>query len=111
MFGQSIRKCAFLSPARRGTSSLSTASKLTLLSAKNGTARILLPFYLLESFHFGPRRTVSITRRSQRFRFAGNRLIQNISAPLPCVGVTPKRFMLRPYRKFHLLPRKTSLGL
>ena len=49
-------------------------------------------------------------RRSQRSRFAGSRLIQNISAPLPCVAATPKRFMLRRYRRFHPLPRRASLG-
>ena len=60
------------------------------------------------AFPFSRRRTASITRRSQKSRFAGSRLIQNISARLPCVAATPKRFMLRPYRKFHPLPRRAS---
>src|SRR5436190_23413957 len=111
MFGQSTRKCGFLSPVRHGTCPVSTASRLTLPSARNGTARTPLQFYLLELSHFSRRRTASITRRSQKFRFAGSRLIQNISAPLPCVGVTPKPFMLRLYRRFHPLLRRTSLGL
>ena len=78
-------------------------------NARNGTARTPLQFYLLEPSPFSRRRTASITRRSQKFRFAGSRLIQNILAPLPCVAATPKRFMLRPYRKFHPLPRRASL--
>ena len=109
MFGQSTRKCGFPSPVRRGTSPVSTASRLTLPSARNGTARTPLQFYLLEPSPFSRRRTASITRRSQRSRFAGSRLIQNISAPLPCVAATPKRFMLRLYRRFHPLPRRTSV--
>src|SRR5947207_8586317 len=111
MFGQSTRKSGFLSPARRGTSLVSTASRLTLPNARSGTARTTLPFYLLEPFHFSPRRTAGITRRSQRFQFAGSRLIQSTSAHLHCVGVTLKRFMLLLYRRFHPLPRKTSLEL
>ena len=111
MFGQSTRKCGFPSPVRRGTSPASTASRLTLPSGRNGTARTPLQFYLLELSHFNRRRTASITRRSQRSRFAGSRLIQNISAPLPCVAATPKRFMLRPYRRFHPLPRRASVEL
>ena len=111
MFGQSTRKCGYPSPARHGTSPVSTASKLTLPNARNGTARIPLQFYLLEPSLFSRRRTASITRRSRKFPFAGNRLIQNISAPLPCVAATPKRFMLRPYRRFHPLPRRASPGL
>ena len=106
MFGQSTRKCGSPSPVRRGTSPVSTALRLTLPNAKNGTARTPLQFYLLERSHFSRRRTASITRRNQRSRFAGSRLIQNISAPLPCVAATPKRFMLRPYRRFPPLPRR-----
>src|SRR4029077_19529447 len=106
MFRQSTRKCGYLSPAPHGTSPVSTASKLTLPNARNGTAKTLLPFYLLEPFPFSRRRTASITRRSQRFLFAGSRLIQNILVPLPCVAATPKHFMLRPYLRFHLLPRR-----
>src|SRR6266480_7362114 len=82
MSGQSIRKCAYPSPAPVGTSPVSTASRLTLPNARSGTARTPPQFYLLERFHFSLWRTASITRRSQRFRFAGNRSIQNISAPL-----------------------------
>ncbi len=52
-----------------------------------------------------------VTRRSQRSRFAGSRSIPNISAPLPCVAAIPKRFMLRLYRRFHPLPRRTLVGL
>src|SRR6266487_2229432 len=111
MFGQFTRKCAFPSLVRRGTSQDSTASRLTLPNARNGTARTPPQFYLLEPSHFSRRRTASTTRRSQRSRFAGSRLIQNISAPLSCVGVTPKRFMLPPYQRFHPLPRRTSLRL
>ena len=96
------------SPARPGTSPDSIASRLTLPSARNGTARTPLPFYLRERSHFSRRRTASITRRSQKSLFAGNRLIQNISARLPCVAATPKRFMLRPCRRFHPLPRKAA---
>src|SRR5881628_1846832 len=109
MFGQSTRRCGYPSPARRGTSQDSTASRLTSPSAKNGTAKTPLQFYLLERSHFSRRRTASITRRSQKFQFAGSRLIQNILAPLPSVAATPKRFMLRPYRKFHPLQRRASL--
>src|SRR5436190_12799913 len=86
MFGQSTRRCACPSPARRGTSTVSTASRLILPSARNGTAKTPLLFCLLELSHFSRRRTASITQRNQRSRFAGSRLIQNISAPLPCVG-------------------------
>src|SRR5439155_20439051 len=111
MFGQSTRKCAFPSLVRRGTSPDSTASRLTLPNARNGTARTPPQFYLLEPSHFSRRRTVITTRRSQRSRFAGSRLIQNISAPLPFVGVTPKRFTVRPYRRFYPFPRRTSLRL
>src|SRR5947207_9009967 len=111
MFGQSTRKSGYLLPARSGTSPVSTASRLTLPNARNGTARTPLPFYLLAPFHFSPRRTAGITRRSQRFQFAGSRLIQSTSAHLHCVGVTLKRFMLLLYRRFHPLPRKTSLEL
>ena len=110
MFGQSTRKCGYLSPARPGTSPVSTASRLTLPSARNGTARTPLQFYLLEPSHFSRRRTASITRRSQKSRFAGSRLIQNISAPLPCVAATPKRFMRRLYRRFRPLPRRGFVG-
>ena len=104
MCGRSTRRCGFPSLVRRGTSQGSTASKLTLPSGRNGTARTPLQFYLLEPSPFSRRRTASITRRSQRSRFAGSRLIQNISAPLPCVAATPKHFMLRLYRRFHPLP-------
>src|SRR6266705_2783330 len=52
MFGQSTRRCACPSPARRGTSPVSTASRLILPSARNGTAKTPLPFYLLEPSHF-----------------------------------------------------------
>src|SRR6266516_2267575 len=110
MFGQSTRKCAFPSLVRRGTSPDSTASRLTLPNARNGTARTPPQFYLREPSHFSRRRTASTTRRSQRSRFAGSRWIQSTSAPLPCVAATPKRFMLPPYRRFHpLLPRQASL--
>ena len=54
MFGLSTRKCGFPSPVRRGTSPVSTASRLTLPSARNGTARTHLLFYLLEPFPFQP---------------------------------------------------------
>src|SRR6266550_5231877 len=108
MFGLSTRKCAFPSPARVGTSPVSTASKLTLPSERSGTARTPLQFYLLEGFPFSRRRTASTTRRSQRARFAGNRLIQNISAPLSCVSATTKRFMLRLYLRFHPLPQEVQ---
>src|SRR5436305_3673998 len=101
MFGQSTRKFGYLSPARHGTSPVSTAWRLTSPSGKSGTARIPLQFYPLQPSHFSRRRTASITRRSQRSRFAGSHLIQNISALLPCVAATPKRFMLRLYRRFH----------
>ena len=111
MFGQSTRKCGYPSPVRRGTSPVSIASRLTSPNARSGTARTPLQFYLLDPSRFSQRRTASTTRRSQRSRFAGSRLIQNISAPLPCVAVTPKRFMLRPYRRFHPLPRRASPGL
>ncbi len=80
-------------------------SKLTLLNARSGTARIPLPFYLRELSRFSRRRTASITLRSQKFLFAGSRLIQNILAPLPSVVATPKRFMLRICRRFHLRPQ------
>ena len=106
--GSITRRCGFLSPAPRGTSPDSTAWKWTLPSARNGTARTPLQFYLLEPSHFSRRPTASITRRSQRSRFAGSRSIPNISGPSPCVAATPKRFMLRPYRRFHPLPRRTS---
>src|SRR5438034_11654972 len=111
MFGRSTKKYESRSPVQRGTSPDSIASRLTSPSAKNGTAKTPLQFYLLERSHFSRRRTAGTTRRSQRSRFAGSRLIQNISAPLPCVGVTPNRFTLRPYRRFHQLPRRTSLRL
>ena len=94
-----------------GTSLVSIASRSTLPSARNGTARTPLQFYLLQPSRFSRRRTASITRRSQKFRSAGSRLIQNISAPLPCVAATPKRFMLRPYRRFHPLQRRASVEL
>ena len=87
---------------------VSTASRLTSPSARNGTARTPLQFYLLEPSHFSRRPTASITRRSQKFPFAGNRLIPNISARSPCVAATPKRFMLRLYRRFRPLPRRAS---
>src|SRR6266480_2387749 len=106
MFGLSTRKCAYPSPVQVGTSPVSIAWRLTLLSARNGTARTPLLFYLLEISPFSRRRTASITRRSQRSRFAGNRLVQNISAPLSCVAATPKRFMLRLYLRFHPLPQE-----
>src|SRR6266480_3932940 len=106
MFGLSTRKCAYRSPVQVGTSPVFTASRWTLLSGKSGTARTPLQFYLLKLFLFNRRRTASITRRSQRSRFAGNRLIQNISASLSCVAATPKRFMLRLYLRFHLLPQE-----
>src|SRR6516225_6614413 len=101
MFGQSIRKCGCPSPVQRGTFPVSTASKLTSQSGRNGTARTRLRFYLLSPSSLNRRRTASITHRNRRSRFVGNRLIQNISAPLPCVAATPKHFMLRPYRRFH----------
>src|SRR5437016_3592220 len=66
MFGQSTRRCACPSPVRRGTSPVSTASRLTLPSARNGTAKTPLLFCLLELSHFSRRRTASITHRSQR---------------------------------------------
>src|SRR6266550_5396872 len=66
MFGQSTRRCACPSPARRGTSPVSTASRLILPSARNGTAKTPLLFCLLELSHFSRRRTASITHRSQR---------------------------------------------
>src|SRR6516162_6381308 len=109
MFGQSTRKCEYPSPARRGTFRVSIALRLTLPNARNGTAKTHLRFYLLDPFHFSRRRTASITRRNQRSRFAGSRLIQNTSAPLPCVAVTPKRFMLRPYQRYHPPPRRGLL--
>src|SRR5438046_7467696 len=108
MFGQSTRKCECPSPVRRGTSPDSTASRLTLPNARRGTARTPLQFYLLKLSPLSRRRTASITRRSQRSRFAGSHLIQNISALLPCVAATPKRFMLRLYRRFHPLPPRIS---
>src|SRR4030095_9013960 len=109
MFGQSTRKCEYLSPAPRGTSPVSTALRLTLPSARSGTARTPLQFYLLAPSPFSRRRTASTTCRSQNFLFVGSRLIQNISVPLPCVAATPKHFMLRICRRFHLLPRRASL--
>src|SRR5437016_726015 len=110
MFGQFTRKSGCPSPVQRGTSPVSTASRLTLPSARSGTARIPLQFYLLAPSHFSRRRTASITRRSQKSRFAGSHWIRSTSAPLPCAAATPKRFMLPPYRRFHpLLPRQASL--
>src|SRR5438067_5508200 len=109
MFGLFIKKCAYPSPAQRGTCPVSTAWRLTLPNARNGTARTPLLFYLLEFSHFSLRRTASITRRSQRSRFAGSRLIQNISVPLPCVAATQKHFMLRRYRRFRPLPQEVRL--
>src|SRR5437868_10045122 len=106
MFGQSTRKCAYPLPVQRGTSQDCIALRLTSPSAKNGTARTRLQFYLLERFHFSRRHTADTTRRSQKSLFAGNRLIQNISARLPCAAATPKRFMLRLYRRFRPLPRR-----
>src|SRR6266480_377556 len=111
MFGQSIRKCGYPLLVQRGTFPVSIASRLTLPNARNGTARTPLQFYPLKPFHFSRRRTANTTRRSQKFRFAGSRLVQSTSADLLCVGVTPKHFMLRLYRKYHPLPRKTSLGV
>src|SRR4029077_150286 len=108
MFGQSTRKCGCLSPAPPGTSQDSTASRLTLPSARNGSARTHLPFHLRETSHFSRRRTASTTRRSQKFLFVGSQLIQNMLGPLSCVAAIPRRFMLRPYRRFHPLPRRGS---
>src|SRR6476469_8007032 len=108
MFGQSTRKCGYLLPARPGTSQDSTASRLTLPNARNSTARTPLQFYLLALSPFSRRRTASTTCRSQKSRFVGSRLIQNILAPLPCAAATPKRFLLRPYRRFHRLRRRAS---
>src|SRR6266487_358369 len=108
MFGQFTRKCAFPLLVRRGTSPDSIASRLTSPSAKNGTAKTPLQFYLLEPSHFSRRRTAGTTRRSQKFLYAGNHLIQNTSARSPCAGATPKRFMLQLYRRFRPLPRRTS---
>src|SRR4030095_3997452 len=107
-FGQSNRQCAFSSPVRRVTSPASTASRLTLPNWKSGTARTPPQFYLLERSPFSLQRTANITRRSQRYRFAGSRLIQNISAPSLCGAATPKRFTLQLYRRFHQLPRRAS---
>src|SRR5215831_14825447 len=111
MFGQSTRRCAFPSPTRLGTFPVSIASRLTLRSARNGTARTPLRFYLLDPSHFSRRHTASITRRNQRSQVGGSRLIQNISALLPYVAATPKHFMLQLYRRFHPLPRRASVGL
>ena len=61
-------------------------------SARNGTARTPLQFYLLEPSPFSRRRTASITRRSQRSRFAGSRLIPNISARLLLRGSYTEAF-------------------
>src|SRR5262249_40668133 len=102
----STRKCGYLSPVRRGTSQVSIASRLTLPNARSGTARTPLQFCLLELSHCSRRCTPSITRRSQRSRFADNRLIQNISTLLPCAVVTPERLLLRTYRRFRPLPRR-----
>ena len=86
----------------------SIASRLTLPNGRNGTARTPPQFYLLDPSHFSRRRTASITRRSQKFPSVGSRLIPSILARLPCVAATPKRFMLRPYRRFRPLPRRGS---
>src|SRR5262249_46191396 len=99
------------SPVPRGTSLVSTVSRLILRNARSGTARTPLQFYLQNSSHFNPLRKASITRRSRRFPSAGNPSIQNTSAPLPCVAATRKRFMLRLYRRFHPLPRRASIRL
>src|SRR5262245_66639556 len=103
MFGQSIRKYASPSRARPGTFPDFTVSRLTLPSVRNGTARTPLQFYLLELSHFSRRRTASTTCRNRKSPFAGSRLIQNVSAPLPSVAATPKRFMLRLYQRFRQL--------
>src|SRR5437870_9172890 len=108
MFGRSTKKYESRSPVQRGTSPDSIASRLTSPSAKNGTAKTPLQFYLLEPFHFSRRRTAVTTRRSQKFLYAGNHLIQNTLARSPCAGATPKRFMPQLYRRFRLLPRRTS---
>src|SRR5262249_20799694 len=110
LFGQFTRKCVFPSQVPRGTSPVSIASRLTLPSARNGTARTPLQFYLPEPSPLSRQHTASTTRRNQKSRFAGSRSIQNISAPLLCVAATPKRFMRRPYRRFHPLPRKGFSG-
>ena len=75
-----------------GTSPDSTASRWTLPSARNGTARTPLLFCLLELSHFSRRPTASIMRRSQRSRFAGSRLIPNISAALTLRGSYTEAF-------------------
>src|SRR6266566_9482637 len=108
MFGRSTKKYESRSPVQRGTSPDSIALRLTSPSARNGTARILLQFYLLERSHFSRRRIAATTRRSQKFLYAGNHLIQNTSARSPCAAATPKPFMLQLYRRFRPLPRRTS---
>src|SRR5437667_12033071 len=106
MFGQSIRKCAYPSPARRGTSQVSTVSRLTSPSARNGTARTPLQFYLLAASPFSRRPTASTTRRSQRTRLVGSRLIQTMLALLSYAATRPKRFILRLHLRFLPLPQK-----
>ena len=65
-------------------------------------------FYLLERSHFSRRCTAGTTRRSQKSLYAGNRLIQKDIGALTLRGATPKRFMLRPYRRFHPLLSRAS---
>ena len=54
------------SPALPGTSPASTASRLTSPSARNGTAKTPLQFYLLELSHFSRRCTASINAQKPK---------------------------------------------
>src|SRR5437762_7089815 len=92
MFGLSTKKCECPSPVRRGTSPVSTASRLTLPNARSGTARTPLQFYLLKLSPLSRRRTASITRRSRRSRFAGSHLIQNNIGALTLRGSYTEAF-------------------
>ena len=85
------------------------ASKSTLPSGENGSVKTLLQFWRRKASPFSRQRTAITMRRNRRSRFAGNRLIQNISAFLPCVAATPKRFMRRLYQRFRRLRRRASL--
>jgi hypothetical protein len=60
------------------------------------------------AFPFQPATHSQYKAQKPKVRFVGSQSIQNISERLPCVAATPKRFMLRLYRRFRLLPRRAS---
>ena len=63
-----------------------------------------------EAFPFQPATHSQYNAQKPKVSVRWQPLDPNISAPLPCVAATPKRFMRRPYRRFHpLLPRRASL--